>query len=109
MVRGQQFFVQIVGDRTLEERTLRILVLVLVVGGGSRCCSRPASARRTPTVPWSRSASRWPTSARRFDGSASSPPTHRHELRTPLTVIRASVEDLERHPRQAGRRRSAAR
>ena len=75
--RGRQLFIQIVGDRTTEERTLQILVLVLVVGGPSRCSPRPASGRPTRTAPSCRSASRSSTSARRCAGSASSPPTHR--------------------------------
>ena len=33
LFRGQQLYLQIVGDRTTEERTLNALVLVLVVGG----------------------------------------------------------------------------
>ena len=33
LFRGRQLFLQIVGDRTAEERTLRVLVLVLIVGG----------------------------------------------------------------------------
>ena len=33
--RGRQVYLQIVGDRTTEERTLRILGLVLVVGGAA--------------------------------------------------------------------------
>src|ERR1044072_2568099 len=33
LFRGQQLYLQIVGDRTTEERTLNALVLLLVVGG----------------------------------------------------------------------------
>jgi len=98
-VRGQQFFVQIVGDRTLEERTLRILVLVLVIGGaiallvasgvGAAYASRALVPIRRSLVGQREALRR----QREFAADAS------HELRTPLTVIRASVEDLERHPK----------
>jgi signal transduction histidine kinase len=100
-VRGQQFYVQIVGDRTLEERTLRILVLVLVVGGAIALLVASgvgAAYANRALVPIRRSLATQREALRRqreFAADAS------HELRTPLTVIRASVEDLERHPRKA--------
>jgi signal transduction histidine kinase len=100
-VRGQQFFVQIVGDRTLEERTLRILVLVLVVGGGIALLIASgvgAAYANRALVPIRQSLANQREALRRqreFAADAS------HELRTPLTVIRASVEDLERHPRKS--------
>jgi two-component system sensor histidine kinase CiaH len=100
-VRGQQFFVQIVGDRTTEERTLRILVLVLVVGGAIALLVASgvgAAYASRALVPIRRSLASQREALRRqreFAADAS------HELRTPLTVIRASVEDLERHPRKA--------
>jgi signal transduction histidine kinase len=99
-VRGQQFFVQIVGDRTTEERTLRILVLVLVVGGAIALLVASgvgAAYASRALVPIRRSLANQREALRRqreFAADAS------HELRTPLTVIRASVEDLERHPRK---------
>jgi two-component system, OmpR family, sensor histidine kinase CiaH len=100
-VRGRQLFVQIVADRTLEERTLRILVLVLVVGGAIALviASGVGAAYATRAlVPIRRSLASQREALRRqreFAADAS------HELRTPLTVIRASVEDLERHPRKS--------
>ena len=100
-VRGQQFFVQIVGDRTLEERTLRILVLVLVVGGAIALLVASgvgAAYASRALVPIRQSLANQREALRRqreFAADAS------HELRTPLTVIRASVEDLERHPRKS--------
>jgi two-component system sensor histidine kinase CiaH len=100
-VRGRQFFVQIVGDRTLEERTLRILVLVLVVGGaiaGLIASGVGAAYANRALVPIRQSLANQREALRRqreFAADAS------HELRTPLTVIRASVEDLERHPRKS--------
>ena len=100
-VRGQQFFVQIVGDRTLEERTLRILVLVLVVGGAIALLIASgvgAAYASRALVPIRQSLANQREALRRqreFAADAS------HELRTPLTVIRASVEDLERHPRKS--------
>ena len=96
--RGREFFVQIVGDRTTEERTLRILVLVLAVGGIAALvvASGVGAAYATRAlVPIRRSLVGQREALRRqreFAADAS------HELRTPLTVIRASVEDLERHP-----------
>ena len=100
-VRGRQLFVQIVGDRTLEERTLRILVLVLVVGGAIALLVASgvgAAYANRALVPIRQSLASQRAALRRqreFAADAS------HELRTPLTVIRASVEDLERHPRKS--------
>jgi signal transduction histidine kinase len=98
--RGQQLYVQIVGDRTTEERTLQVLVVVLVVGGaiallvasgvGAAYASRALVPIRQSLVSQREALRR----QREFAADAS------HELRTPLTVIRASVDDLERHPKQ---------
>jgi signal transduction histidine kinase len=99
--RGRRLFVQVVGDRTTEERTLRILVLVLVVGGAIALlvASGVGAAYATRAlVPIRQSLANQREALRRqreFAADAS------HELRTPLTVIRASVEDLERHPRKS--------
>jgi signal transduction histidine kinase len=99
--RGQRFYLQVVGDRTSEERTLRVLVLVLTVGGAIALiiASGVGAAYATRAlVPIRRSLVSQREALRRqreFAADAS------HELRTPLTVIRASVEDLQRHPRQA--------
>lgn len=98
--RGRQIYVQFVGDRTLEERTLRILVLVLVVGGAIALLVASgvgAAYANRALVPIRQSLASQREALRRqreFAADAS------HELRTPLTVIRASVEDLERHPRK---------
>ena len=95
--RGRQFYLQIVGDRTTEERTLRILVLVLLVGGVVALFAASgigAAYANRALVPIRRSLVAQREALRRqreFAADAS------HELRTPLTVIRASVEDLERH------------
>jgi signal transduction histidine kinase len=98
--RGRQLYVQIVGDRTTEERTLNVLVIVLVVGGavallvasgvGAAYASRALVPIRRSLVGQREALRR----QREFAADAS------HELRTPLTVIRASVDDLERHPKQ---------
>ena len=95
--RGQTVYLQVVGDRTTEERTLRVLLLVLVVGGlaallvasgaGAAYASRALIPIRRSLVAQREALQR----QREFAADAS------HELRTPLTVIRASVEDLERH------------
>ena len=95
--RGQPFYLQIVGDRTTEERTLRILVIVLVVGGLVALLAASgvgAAYARRALVPIRRSLIDQREALRRqreFAADAS------HELRTPLTVIRASIEDLGRH------------
>ena len=100
LFRGQQVYLQIVGDRTTEERTLRVLVLVLVVGGavallvasgvGAAYANRALVPIRQSLIGQREALRR----QREFAADAS------HELRTPLTVIRASVDDLERHPKQ---------
>ena len=97
MFRGRQLYLQIVGDRTSEARTLRVLVLVLLVGGaiallaasaiGAAYASRALIPIRRSLVGQREALRR----QREFAADAS------HELRTPLTVIRASVDDLERH------------
>ena len=98
--RGRQLYLQIVGDRTTEERTLRVLVLVLVVGGGVALLVASgvgAAYANRALVPIRQSLIGQREALRRqreFAADAS------HELRTPLTVIRASVDDLERHPKQ---------
>ncbi len=98
--RGRQLYLQIVGDRTTEERTLQTLVLVLVIGGaiallvasgvGAAYATRALVPIRQSLVNQRQALRR----QREFAADAS------HELRTPLTVIRASVDDLERHPKQ---------
>ena len=95
--RGQPLYLQFVGDRTTEERTLRILVIVLVVGGLVALLAASgvgAAYARRALVPIRRSLIDQREALRRqreFAADAS------HELRTPLTVIRASVDDLGRH------------
>jgi signal transduction histidine kinase len=96
-IRGQPFYLQVVGDRTTEVRTLATLVIVLVLGGivalvvavaaGYGYASRALVPIRQSLVAQRDALRR----QREFAADAS------HELRTPLTVIRASVDDLERH------------
>jgi signal transduction histidine kinase len=98
--RGQRIYLQIVGDRSTEERTLQVLVLILVVGGavalviasgvGAAYANRALVPIRESLLDQRQALRR----QREFAADAS------HELRTPLTVIRASVDDLERHPKQ---------
>ena len=95
--RGQTLYLQVVGDRTTEQRTLGVLVIVLVVGGvvalvvatgaGASYANRALVPIRQSLVAQREALRR----QREFAADAS------HELRTPLTVIRASVDDLERH------------
>jgi signal transduction histidine kinase len=93
-----RFFVQVVQDRTAEERTLQSLVLVLVVGGAvvvlvaagfGAVYARRALVPIRDSLTAQRAALRH---QREFAADAS------HELRTPLTVIRSSVELLRRSP-----------
>ena len=95
---GETYAVQIVGDRTAEQRTLDV-----DAGGPARsaawwsCWSRSGSGRSMRdgrSCPIRESLANQRVALRRqreFAADAS------HELRTPLTVIRSSVEHLERH------------
>jgi signal transduction histidine kinase len=95
--QGETLYVQVVGDRSTEQRTLDVLVLVLVIGGviallaasgvGAAYASRALVPIRRSLVGQREALRR----QREFAADAS------HELRTPLTVIRASVDDLARH------------
>jgi signal transduction histidine kinase len=95
--RGQTLYLQVIGERTSEQRTLSVLIVVLVVGGavavviasgaGAAFASRALVPIRHSLVTQRTALQR----QREFAADAS------HELRTPLTVIRASVDDLDRH------------
>ncbi|MEX1171215.1 MAG: HAMP domain-containing sensor histidine kinase, partial [Chloroflexota bacterium] len=95
--RGRTIYVQIIGDRTTEQRTLAVLVAALVVGGVLAlvvASGAGAAYAGRALVPIRRSLIAQREALRRqreFAADAS------HELRTPLTVIRASVDDLQRH------------
>ena len=91
------FTVQVVQDRTTEQRTLGVIQVVLLVGGLLVLVVSfgfgTVYARRA-MVPIRESLTNQRTALRRqreFAADAS------HELRTPLTVIRSSVEHLARH------------
>jgi signal transduction histidine kinase len=96
-VDGNTYFVQIVGDRSAEVRTLQSLLAVLLVGGFVVvlvAAGFGAVYARRALVPIRDSLAAQRTALRRqreFAADAS------HELRTPLTVIRSSVEHLRRH------------
>ncbi len=89
--------IQIVQDRTSEQRTLDVLVFVLFLGGivvllvavgvGAVYAQRALVPIRESLAVQRQSLRR----QREFAADAS------HELRTPLTVIRASVEHLKRN------------
>ena len=96
--RNDFSFVQVIQDRTAEQRTLNTLLAVLFGGGalvllvafgfGAIYASRAL-------VPIRDSLAAQHTALRRqreFAADAS------HELRTPLTVIRSSIGHLRRHP-----------
>jgi two-component system sensor histidine kinase CiaH len=95
---GGSFVVQVVQDRTSEQRTLDVLLLVLLVGGGIALIAATgvgALYARRALVPIRQSLAAQQAALlrqREFAADAS------HELRTPLTVIRTSVEHLQRHP-----------
>jgi signal transduction histidine kinase len=97
-VRQGVAFVQVIQDRSAEQRTLDTLLAILLGGGavvllvafgfGAVYASRAL-------VPIRDSLAAQHTALRRqreFAADAS------HELRTPLTVIRSSIDHLRRHP-----------
>jgi signal transduction histidine kinase len=92
-VDGESYVIQVAQDRSAEVRTLTTLLVVLVIGGvvvmAVAAAFGFAYAGRA-LVPIRESLRR----QREFAADAS------HELRTPLTVVRASVDDLRRHPHQ---------
>jgi len=85
--------VQVVGDRAAEQRTLTVLLVVLV-GGGLAAVGAALFVGRIyadhALVPIREAMRR----QREFAADAS------HELRTPLAVVKGSVADLRRHPDQ---------
>jgi two-component system sensor histidine kinase CiaH len=91
-------FVQVIQDRTAEQRTLDTLLAVLLGGGALVVLVAfgfGAIYARRALVPIRDSLAAQHTALRRqreFAADAS------HELRTPLTVIRSSIEHLRRHP-----------
>lgn len=91
-------YVQIFQDRTAEERTLGVLLAVLLVGGVVVVLVAAGVGTvysRRALVPIRSSLASQRTALRRqreFAADAS------HELRTPLTVVRASLDLLRRHP-----------
>jgi signal transduction histidine kinase len=94
---GTTFLIQVVQDRTAEQQTLSIMLVVLLIGGIAVVVVAfgfgTVYARRA-LVPIRQSLANQRAALRRqrdFAADAS------HELRTPLTVIRSSVEHLGRH------------
>ena len=90
-------YLQVFQDRTAEERTLNVLLGVLLVGGVIIlivAAGVGAVYSRRALIPIRESLAAQRRALRRqreFAADAS------HELRTPLTVVRASVEYLRRH------------
>jgi two-component system sensor histidine kinase CiaH len=92
-VDGQPHVIQVIGNRTDEQRTLTTLLLVLVVGGLAVLGLAAGVGfvyAGNALVPIRESLRR----QREFAADAS------HELRTPLTIVRGNVERLRRHPEQ---------
>jgi signal transduction histidine kinase len=88
---GGTYVVQVVGDRTAEERTLQVLYLVLALGGLAALTLALIGGRiyaERALQPIRTSLAR----QRDFAADAS------HELRTPLAVVRSSVDHLLRNP-----------
>jgi two-component system, OmpR family, sensor histidine kinase CiaH len=96
-VDGQTYTLQVVQDRTAEQRTLETMLAVLIVGGLVVLLVAFGFGTiyaRHALVPIRESLTNQRTALRRqreFAADAS------HELRTPLTVIRSSVDYLLRH------------
>ncbi len=93
-----ELVVQVVGDRTAEQRTLDVVRFVLLLGGllaalgaagAAGWYARSALGPVRDALTAQRAALR---RQRQFTADAS------HELRTPLTVIGAAVDYLRRHP-----------
>jgi signal transduction histidine kinase len=88
---GGTYVVQVVADRSAEERTLQVLYLVLAVGGLAALALALVGGRiyaERALQPIRSSLAR----QRDFAADAS------HELRTPLSVVRSSVDHLLRNP-----------
>lgn len=96
-VDQRTFTVQVIQDRTTEQRTLEVMLAVLLIGGLVVIVVAfgfgTVYARRA-LIPIRESLANQRAALRRqreFAADAS------HELRTPLTVIRSSIDDLLRH------------
>ncbi len=92
-IGDQTWVVQILQDRTNEQRVLDTALLVLVIGGLAVLAASVVFGflyAGRALVPIRESLER----QREFAADAS------HELRTPIAVIKSSVEDLRRHPQQ---------
>lgn len=96
--RFGELVVQVVGDRTAEQRTLDVVRFVLLLGGflaalaaagAAAWYARSALGPVRDALTAQRAALR---RQRQFTADAS------HELRTPLAVIGAAVDYLRRHP-----------
>ena len=98
-IAGERFALQVLKDRTAEQRALTVLLVVLVVGGVAVLAAAAALGfvyAGRALVPIRDSLRR----QREFAADAS------HELRTPLTIVRGGVEyirkRLSRPPAEIG-------
>lgn len=93
-----ELVLQVVGDRTAEQRTLDVLRVILLIGGALAVLVAGLAAgwySRSALVPVRDALAAQRAALRRqrqFAADAS------HELRTPITVIASGVEYLRRHP-----------
>ena len=97
---GTPYVVQVVQDRSAEQRSLDTLLIVLVAGGVAAllfAMGVGAVYAGRALVPIRRSlADRRAALQRQREFAADAS----HELRTPLTIVRSSVEYLRSHPEQ---------
>lgn len=95
---GSRYVIQVVQDRSAEQRAIETLALILLLGGlvtlvlaslvGALYAERALVPIREALAGRRMALQR----QREFAADAS------HELRTPLTIIRSGVEHLRRHP-----------
>ena len=98
---GARYVIQVVQDRSSEQRAIELLAFILVLGGVAALLIAGllgALYAERALVPIREALAGRRTALQRqreFAADAS------HELRTPLTIIRSGVEHLRRHPERS--------